>query len=133
MKRKVSKRSRKVGTRPLSEHDIQCSVVTQALREGYLLHGDPIGLVRSKRMWAKAKVAGARKGWPDLTFVLPGEVVFVELKTLKGVVSKDQKAVHKAMRDRNIRVYVIKAKDGEDAWKQIRLILVGGLTPIQLK
>jgi hypothetical protein len=71
-------------------------------------------------MGATAKVAGARKGWPDLCFVLDKEVVYVELKTLKGVVSKDQKAVHKEMRSRNIRVYVVKAKDGEDAWKQIQ-------------
>lgn len=104
----------------MSEHDIQCYVVTQALRAGYLLHGDPLGLVRSKRMGAKAKVAGARKGWPDLCFILDGEVVYVELKTLKGVVSTDQKAVHKAMKARGIMVYVIKAKDGEDAWKQIQ-------------
>lgn len=116
-------RSRKVGVRPPSEHDIQCYVVTQALRAGYLLHGDPLGLVRSSRMGAKAKVAGARKGWPDLCFILFGEVVYVELKTLKGVVSLDQKKVHKEMRERGIRIYVIKAKDGEDAWKQIQAFL----------
>lgn len=104
----------------ISEHNIQCFVVTKALRAGYLLHGDPIGLVRSARLGAKAKVAGARKGWPDLCFVLPGEVVYVELKTLKGVVSLDQKKVHKEMRERGIRIYVVKAKDGEDAWKQIQ-------------
>lgn len=117
-------RSRKVGIRPRvrppSEHDIQCYVVTQALRADYLLHGDPLGLVRSSRMGAKAKVAGARKGWPDLCFILDREVVYVELKTLKGVVSVDQKKVHKAMKERGIRIYVVKAKDGEDAWKQIQ-------------
>jgi VRR-NUC domain len=109
--------------RPPSEHEIQCYVVTQALRMGYLLHGDPLGLVRSSRLGAKAKVAGARKGWPDLCFVLDKEVVYVELKTARGVVSREQKAVHKEMQERGIRIYVVKAKDGEDAWKQIQILL----------
>ncbi len=103
-----------------SEHEIQCFVVTKALRAGYLLHGDPIGLVRSSRLGAKAKVAGARKGWPDLCFVLDKRVVYVELKTIRGTVSRDQKAVHKAMKERGIGIYIVKAKDGEDAWIQIQ-------------
>ena len=106
-----------------SEFEIQCYVVTQALRKGILVHGDPLGLVRSSRMGAKAKCAGARKGWPDLTFVLAGRVVWVELKTVRGRVSPDQKKVHSIMEGLGHSVYVIRAKDGPDGWKKVQACL----------
>lgn len=103
-----------------SEFEIQCYVVTQALRKGILVHGDPLGLVRSSRLGAKAKCAGARKGWPDLTFVLPGRVVWVELKTRRGKRSADQKSVHWLMQSLGHDVYTIYAKDGKEAWEMVK-------------
>ncbi len=106
-----------------SEFVIQCYVVTQALRKGILVHGDPLGLVRSSRMGAKAKCAGARKGWPDLTFVLAGRVVWVELKTIRGRVSPSQKMVHALMAEMGHSVFVVHAKDGPDGWKKVQACL----------
>lgn len=106
-----------------SEFEIQCYVVTQALRKGILVHGDPLGLVRSARLGAKAKCAGARKGWPDLTFVLEDRVVWVELKTYRGKVSPDQKKVHSIMADMGHSVYTVFAKDGKEAWEMIKKCL----------
>lgn len=103
-----------------SEFEIQCYVVTQALRKGILVHGDPLGLVRSARLGAKAKCAGARKGWPDLCFVLEGRVVWVELKTKRGKRSSDQKDVHWRMQSLGHDVYTIYAKDGKEAWGMIK-------------
>lgn len=110
-----------------SEFDIQCYVVTQALRNGILVHGDPLGLVPSARLGAKAKCAGARKGWPDLTFVLPGRVVWVELKTTRGKRSADQKEVHWQMQSLGHDVYTVFAKDGPDGWKKVQECLLGGV------
>lgn len=107
----------------VSEFEIQCYVVTQALRKGILVHGDPLGLVRSARLGAKAKCAGARKGWPDLTFVLRDRVVWVELKTVRGRPSGNQLDVHWEMEDLGHEIYLIFAKDGPDAWEQIKEIL----------
>ena len=103
-----------------SEFDIQCYVVTQALRKGILVHGDPLGLVRSARLGAKAKCAGARKGWPDLTFVLKDRVVWVELKTTRGKISPDQKKVHAILRELGHEIWTVFAKDGKEAWKMIQ-------------
>lgn len=110
-----------------SEFEIQCYVVTQALRKGILVHGDPLGLVRSARLGAKAKCAGARKGWPDLTFVLPGRVVWVELKTTRGKRSADQKRVHKAMAEMGHSIWTVFAKDGPDGWEKVQKCLLGGV------
>lgn len=106
-----------------SEFEIQCYVVKQALRKGILVHGDTLGLVRSARLGSKAKCAGARKGWPDLTFVLPGRVVWVELKTTRGKRSVDQKDVHWLMQSLGHDVYTIYAKDGQEAWEMIKKCL----------
>ena len=104
-----------------SEFEIQCYVVTQALRNGILVHGDPLGLVRSARLGSKAKCAGARKGWPDLTFVLAkGRVVWVELKTYRGKISPDQKKVHAIMSGLGHEIWTVFAKDGKEAWKMIQ-------------
>ena len=59
--------------------------------------------------------AREKKGWPDLTFVLPTEwgkpgiPWAVELKTASGVVSKDQKAMLRDMELNGWQVRVIRS------------------------
>lgn len=49
------------------------------------------------------------RGWPDLTIVLPsGNVIFVELKTETGRLSKLQQHVHEKLRGNNANIYTIR-------------------------
>jgi len=72
---------------------------------------------KSKRFYgmiAKLKKQGWSSGWPDLVILLPGKVLFIEMKRIKGgVVSEQQKAWHKALADLNYDVYV--CNGAEDA------------------
>lgn len=50
------------------------------------------------------------KGWPDLTLILKnGCVLFLEIKTEKGILSKMQKRIHRKLRDNNALVFVIRS------------------------
>ena len=46
---------------------------------------------------AGLKVMGYRKGWPDIEIVHLGRVYYLELKTPKTGLSKEQKACHAAL------------------------------------
>jgi len=50
------------------------------------------------------------RGWPDLTVILPnGVVLFIELKTPAGVVSKLQQHMHRKIQKQKGNVYVIRS------------------------
>ena len=52
------------------------------------------------------------RGWPDRVVVLSdGQVFWVELKTLTGIVSPLQERVHKLLRQRGHTVYVLRTKE----------------------
>lgn len=110
-----------------SEQAIQEAVAAWSRRGGYLFHADPLGLLRGIRGGMRAKAAGARKGWPDLVYLLAGgRSVYVELKRLRGgVVSPEQEEVHGEMRAAGHEVHVVRAVDGRDAIAQIRGLLHG--------
>lgn len=49
-------------------------------------------------------------GWPDLTICLPsGRVLFIELKSAKGVVKAEQKAIHLQLMALGHEVHVIRS------------------------
>lgn len=51
----------------------------------------------------------SRRGWPDLTLLLPhGVVLFVELKTPTGKLSKLQEHTHKQIKANNGNVFTIR-------------------------
>lgn len=103
-----------------SEFSIQCYVATEAHRLGLLFHGDPLGLLGNARLGGKAKLAGARKGWPDLCFIGGWGIRYFELKAADGAISPEQGAVHSAMRDAGVSVQVVFAATGAEAWEKIR-------------
>jgi hypothetical protein len=50
------------------------------------------------------------RGWPDLTLVLPnGKVLFVELKTPTGVLSKLQNRMLEKLKRNKANVYIIRS------------------------
>ncbi len=56
--------------------------------------------------------SSSTRGWPDLTCVLPnGTVLFVELKTKTGRLSKLQEYTISKLKRNNANVYVIRSLD----------------------
>ena len=50
-------------------------------------------------------------GWPDRIVILFGEVLWVELKTLTGVVSERQKIIHEMLRKLGHTVLILRTKE----------------------
>lgn len=107
------------------ESRIQEYITTQALRAGLLFTASSPELFGSARVGSKAKLMGARKGWPDMEFVLLNRTVYIELKGAKTPVSKDQKEIHAWLKRLGHEVHVVRAPDGPNAWGQICDILDG--------
>jgi hypothetical protein len=59
----------------------------------------PNGEKRSQITGALLKAMGVQRGVPDLLFIQDGKVYFLELKTAKGRLSLEQRAVHAALRE----------------------------------
>lgn len=55
--------------------------------------------------------AREKKGWPDLTFVLSGMPMAVELKTVTGRLSPDQERVLSRMQANGWQTYVVRSFD----------------------
>ena len=109
-----------------SEANSQMYVATHSLRDGYLFHADSLGANKGRVGGNRMKLQGARAGWPDLVYILDcGRIVWIELKNARGVVSKVQESLHERMRAMGCEVYVVKALDGPEAWRRIRVILLG--------
>ena len=106
-----------------TEEWLQRYVTTCGLREGLLFHGDALGANKGKAGGNKMKLTGACKGWPDMTFLLVNRTVYIELKKMDGVLSADQKEVHRRMIDMGHEVHTVYALDGNDVWKKVRGIL----------
>ena len=106
-----------------SEAAIQQYVAMESLRAGLLFHADGNGVNKGAFGGNKMKLAGARAGWPDLVYILPARIVWIELKNAKGRVSDSQFELHEEMRKWGCEVYVVKARNGPDAWGAIRRVL----------
>lgn len=103
------------------EANIQAAIFqyVRAVAPDVLIFAVPNGGLRAKAEAARLKWTGVVAGVPDLCLVLPGgRACFIEVKTAKGVLSADQKA----MRLRLIRMGVpcVTARSVEDvrAWLQ---------------
>ena len=78
-----------------SEDAEQVAVVNWLRSKGALVFHIPNGMKSGPVTGARFKRLGVLAGVPDLCFVLHGgKVVWIEMKKLKGKVSKEQMAVH---------------------------------------
>jgi hypothetical protein len=50
-------------------------------------------------------------GWPDRVVVLDDDVLWVELKTITGIVSERQKVIHNTLRQLNQKVLILRTKE----------------------
>lgn len=90
------------GVNYCSEHEIQKNIVNIMRLNGYFTVNTDVffalrflGNNQPKRLSfiGQMKALGANVGCPDLIFFKEGEVLFVEMKTETGKLSKDQKDV----------------------------------------
>lgn len=84
-----------------TESYLQSKIVYWAHSHGYPCHAHPM-----TREYIKAHTRGA--GWPDVTICLPGRIIFLELKSKKGVMREDQLRVAKEMAYLNCEYYKVK-------------------------
>lgn len=95
-----------------NESDLQLKCV-KALREmGLVVSASANGIKCSGRQMLQMKNRGLVPGWPDLTVIdRHGAHVYIELKTRKGLLSKDQIDVHALLNKRKCQVYVCRSVD----------------------
>jgi len=102
------------------EDDLQLAVAQFLRREGYMFAADQNAGRRSARDGARRKALGMAAGEPDLRIYLDGgRIVFIEMKTARGQLSKSQKQRIKALRDRDHIAYVVKAETPANAVDQV--------------
>lgn len=102
------------------EHEFQAAVVQLAETCGWrTMHVRP-SRVRGGR-WATAT---SIPGWPDLTILGHGRVLFVELKADRGRLSADQRQVLDELRAAGQDARVWRPTD----WREIEATLTGGRT-----
>ena len=95
----------------ISESEFQQSVVAAFLAAGWTVYHNP----DSRRSSA---------GWPDLQLLKPAgphgpaQLVFAELKTARGRLSRTQKAIAQALTDAGQEVYIWRPAD----WPQIEQV-----------
>ncbi|MCA1364991.1 hypothetical protein I6F14_32465 [Bradyrhizobium sp. IC3069] len=86
--------------------------------------GDMNRAKRSRRERMEAKVTGLTAGEPDVrVYVTGGFLLSIELKTPKGLRSKDQKDRHKKLTDLGFTVITAKAPTPEELADEVERIV----------
>ena len=96
------------------EHDIQVKIAKYIDALGLLWTASAGGARMGIRTAVKMKASGYRKGCPDIMVFEPrGKYcgLFIELKTLTGTATKEQKAFILALEDRGYRASICKGFD----------------------
>lgn len=75
----------------ISEPQLQAAIIDCAQRLGWLVaHFRPARVTIDGEETYRTPVAANGKGWPDLTLVRGGRLIFAELKSADGKVSSEQ-------------------------------------------
>ena len=92
------------------EKDVQKAIVAYLEYAGYC-----VAVTDRSRHWdAKGRVRASRismRGYPDLSLVVKGRAVFIEVKSAKGRLSPDQVKCHEHLRAHGALVYVVRGVD----------------------
>lgn len=79
-----------------------------------------------KRNGSRAKLTGLKAGEPDIRVYLPmARLKMIELKTGKGVLSKEQKDRHKLLRALGFEIVTVWSSSEECVTAQCRKLLMG--------
>ena len=83
----------------------------------------PNGIQASKKQGAKFKAMGMRAGIPDIIILTRRKICFIELKTEKGYLSKNQKRVKAIIERLGWPYYTIKTDCKYEACREVERIL----------
>ena len=90
-----------------SESDLQMAVASLLRQLGITFAADMNAGRRSARRGARLKHEGMAAGEPDLRLYMPGgQVIFIEMKTMRGKLSKVQRERHDRLRQLGFEVHV---------------------------
>jgi len=96
----------------MRELNLQRLVMLDCGKRGWqAYHFNPGGAERPSGFYFNS---GVPEGWPDLTIITPTKTIYVELKTPKGRLSKDQKKFQQLLPN----AYVVRSLD---QWQEIAL------------
>jgi hypothetical protein len=91
------------------EYQFQCAAVQYLRYSGFLVFAVPNGGSRNVIEAARLKKAGVLAGAPDLVVISKrGQIDFIELKTNKGALSKNQNIFAKECWDRGANYYIMR-------------------------
>lgn len=82
-----------------------------ALPDDALCFAIPNGGKRSKVVAALLKATGVKAGIPDLCIVWRGRALFVELKSARGSLSREQREMHRKLTFCGCEVWTVRALD----------------------
>ena len=84
------------------------SEIKKALRDkGYIvIRANPVSPLANGKY---KKISPMDKGTPDLIVAFNCKVVFLEIKTIKGTQSLEQKAFQKLCKEKNVLYYVVRS------------------------
>ncbi len=106
------------------EWQIQAYCVQEGRRMGYLVVGNTEQGKRTKASGGRLKACGMVSGNPDMAWFLnDGKLIWIELKTKTGILSKSQLEHHAEMSKRGHIVHVVYAESPTNAWNQIKNII----------
>ena len=71
----------------------------------------PNGMFSNAREGAKFKAQGVISGVPDLVFVWNGKTHYIEVKCEKGVLSKNQIALHQKWKEQGVDIHVMRTSE----------------------
>jgi len=66
---------------------------------------------KSKAVAGISKAMGLRPGWPDLELIYRGQMIYIEFKSDRGRLSKDQRQVHAELKAAGAFVHVVRSVD----------------------
>lgn len=96
----------------------------EAISQEFIFTHPANGGKRSKYTGALMKALGQRAGIPDLLlFIKGGRTVFIELKTDRGIISKNQDNCHADLTRLGFDVYIIHAADVRSGVDQVIEVL----------
>jgi hypothetical protein len=126
MPRKTVKKSRSFPTEwHLHAALIDYLCIVQRLSGGLAFHHSPNEGKRGLKAQQSLKRLGTQAGEPDLALYLAGGlVVFVEIKTPRGIVSDEQKRRHAELRALGFRVEIVRAGSTTELIAAVAALLV---------
>ena len=95
------------------EYHLQCNiydVLKVVLKQTALMTCFPSG-GGGKVRGARLKRMGLVPGWPDIQIIYKGKYFGLEVKTLKGVLSPNQKVLHDSLEKQGAKVAIVRSID----------------------